>query len=83
MHATGEKADIEARQLDVRLTPKSGHQLSAPPDVRFVPKALRCGRDRPYSVTSSALGRFLALENPPGVDTGLAIGLGYTSAVAH
>ena len=50
------KADVSAHPWDVRFTPKSGHWLSVS-GCPFVPKAdiLRCGKERRYSITSSAV----------------------------
>jgi hypothetical protein len=51
----GSKADMEASPRDVRFTPKADIEAQSR-DVRFVPKAdiLHCGKERRYSITSSA-----------------------------
>jgi hypothetical protein len=97
----GSEADIEARQSDVRFTPKSGHclvLLGCPLCGTFrhsfdhlVGNREHAGRNREAKRLSGLevdhqlelgrsqdrqVGGLLALENPTGVDAGLAIGIG-------
>src|SRR6516164_1306785 len=55
MSALPPKADIDQHGRNVCFVPKADIGTQ-PPDVRFVPKAdiLHCGKERRYSITSSA-----------------------------
>jgi len=64
----GSKADIGEAATDVRFTPKADIAESDW-HVRFVPKAdiLRCGKERRYSITSSARAESVGEISSPSV----------------